>query len=824
MAEPLTSDVYEELFDELPQEEFDGLWRWQREVLENVAVERGDDVAIELATGAGKTLIALLVAEEFRRRTGRSVAYLTGNRHLTQQAAAEAERLGVPRVTFSGPKAAWPDSAITDYEFATAVGVMNFWNYFNESPGVSPAGLLILDDVHLAEGPLRGFFSVEIPAGSSLFEDVLGRIHSRFPYYGLVEDLLSGIAPNSPAEMLAPPDVLELAEDVRPLLDAGLAEGSSPWWSWQRIRSHCQVCCWLVSPRAFTVTPWIPPSETIDHFSQPERRLYLSATVGDVEDLRRRLGCRKTSKIRVDVPPRQGERWVGIARPDRALQPEGVIAAVAPLVQAHGKTLWLAARRATADRFEQALEAPVWRLEGEGEAAESFSEADTGHLVAAGRYDGMDFPGDACRLEVLPEAPLATSDLEEFISSYLRDAEFAQGRFAQRVAQALGRCNRTPDDRAAYLLWDPLFFARFCTPQGLALLPEDVRGDVFAAVRRGDASTRLHEAAEFLAGAATVDQVEPPAVPEPSAPALARHEVRGVLQLWSEDFAAAAESFGRAADALDGAREYRAFWLVHQATALLEARRRFGDEAAGRRATAVFAEAVALGIPSTFFSRLRACQARLAQQTEPGPAPGSDRLFASWDALLDRFPPGPQLEAWRRNLLDDLQSGSHDVVSRAIASIGDVLGHAASAPRPAGGEPDALWELSGPRRRLLFEVKLPERRHSISNRDVNQHEGAIRAAGDGGQIDARGVLITNCAEIDESAEERLEHGALLRLDDFVEWAKAVLEFLVEYGRGWSPDPNAREERRQSVESRLPPPDLLWDRAAQPEGPWIGLEE
>jgi hypothetical protein len=70
-----------------------------------------------------------------------------------------------------------------------------------------------------------------------------------------------------------------------------------------------------------------------------------------------------------------------------------------------------------------------------------------GHLIAAGRYDGMDFPGDTCRVEILPEVTVATSDLEEFVSAYLRDAPFATTRFDQRVAQALGRCNRFEDDR-----------------------------------------------------------------------------------------------------------------------------------------------------------------------------------------------------------------------------------------------------------------------------------------------------------------------------------------------------------------------------------------
>ena len=104
------------------------------------------DAAIELPTGAGKTVPALLMCEEYRQRTGQPVAYLTGTKQLTQQVKAEADRLGVPAVAFHGAKVSWEDDRKSDYEFATAVGIMNYWNYLNKAPGVNPAGLLVIDD------------------------------------------------------------------------------------------------------------------------------------------------------------------------------------------------------------------------------------------------------------------------------------------------------------------------------------------------------------------------------------------------------------------------------------------------------------------------------------------------------------------------------------------------------------------------------------------------------------------------------------------------------------------------------------------------------
>jgi hypothetical protein len=826
MSRSTSANVYTATFERLaPTAEFEELFAWQDEALAALGETNGD-AAIELPTGAGKTVAALIACEEYRERTGRPVAYLTGTKQLTQQVEAEAARLGVPAVAFHGSKQGWSEASKTDYEFGVAVGVMNYWNYFNEAPGVGPAGLLVLDDVHLAEGPLRDFFTVFIPSSDELFVDALTRIRSRFDYYGLVNDLLDGMAPALPAEMLSPLDSLEVAGDVAALLDDQLDEGSPAWWAWRRTRSRAASCCWIVSSRGLTITPWLPPSQTIDHFSRPERRLYLSATVGDVEDLRRRVGAPPAEKITATVPPRQGKRLVAMIGADREQEMEEVVRQARPLVDNARKALWLCARNSTADHIEQALASgeqagPVWRLEGSNGVADAFATGNSGQLVCAGRYDGMDFPGDSCRVEILPELPVATSDLEEFVSAYLRDAAFAQGRLAQRVAQALGRCNRNEADRAVYLLWDPAFRAAFGNRQGLGLLPAELRDDVFAAVRRpGDGATAIADAIKFLDGVDARPSPPAPSVDKVEAATPAGDEIAGVMCLWEDGFVPAAEHFARVAHATDGAGEMRGFWLAMRALALTLADRRFGDRRAGRRATVAIADAISAGGNNTFFSRLRASQARAAEEDLQDERARNDRLFAAWDAMLDQRR-GRQLERWRAALLSDLVGKDHDAVARAVASVGRLLGLAAETPQAKQGEHDVLWQLADPRRLLVFEVKLAPRARKTSIKDVDQAEGAVRAvAADAGEARARGILLTPHDDIAREAAARLDRVRLLRLQSFRELAVELLELMVIYADGWSSDDaEAREACRNAVEPHLPDAAArLWKRTKS--GTWL----
>nr|MDP8928913.1 hypothetical protein [Actinomycetota bacterium] len=197
----MQSNSYEALFARHRSARVPTLWGWQSEVLAAYSAVAGD-AAVELPTGTGKTLIGLLAGEHFRDSEGDPVAYLAGNKQLAQQVARQARDLGFPVVQFQGSKDTWLARDVRRFNYGQAIGVMNYWNYFNASPGVEPAGMLILDDVHLLESPLRDFFTVSLRRGQVLYDEVLRRVVACCPYYSLANDLLNDVEPPRPTEML----------------------------------------------------------------------------------------------------------------------------------------------------------------------------------------------------------------------------------------------------------------------------------------------------------------------------------------------------------------------------------------------------------------------------------------------------------------------------------------------------------------------------------------------------------------------------------------------------------------------------------------------
>ncbi|MEM1687387.1 MAG: hypothetical protein QXR31_04830, partial [Zestosphaera sp.] len=82
------------------------------------AFEPKPDVAIELPTGTGKTMVGLLLAEWRRRRYGKPVIYACPTNQLAYQVAAVAQREGIQAVTLLGSSIKWDAVQHTRYEAA----------------------------------------------------------------------------------------------------------------------------------------------------------------------------------------------------------------------------------------------------------------------------------------------------------------------------------------------------------------------------------------------------------------------------------------------------------------------------------------------------------------------------------------------------------------------------------------------------------------------------------------------------------------------------------------------------------------------------------
>jgi hypothetical protein len=845
---------FEERLTAFASPAFPSLRTGQRFILSKYASDHLDtlDLGIEMPTGEGKTLLALLIAD-WALDQGRSVAYLTGTRHLAEQVEEEATKLGLDVVRFAAKD--YGGAKLDDYHQAHAVGVMNYWVYFNSKPVPQPADLVIFDDAHLAEQPLSSLQTLRIPdkkgPARELYRDICNLVVAHTDAYSGLRAMHDGTAaPGTPPELLSFSDWSAISTSARDAIERSpYVEDNDVRWVWPKVRDHLSRCGVLIGSSGIEIRPYHPPTALNSGYSQAKQRIYLSATLGSMDDLQRRVGGAKVVRLVPDQPLPPGatgeRRFILNASRSQPLDDNVLSWALEQVAAAGGRAAWLCASHAEADSLQDLLTATgqaVFRLRpGDDDMVDAWSRVAAGNLVTAGRYDGFDLLGDICKLVIITTVPQASSEFERFVVAYLGDASYMRHRVGQRVTQALGRANRTATDRSLYLGLDPTFAQVLADPAVRASIPEGTRATIREALElydEGWAASR-HACEEFWTAtpSGVTDGESIAAAPAPptrrarpgratggsSEVASADAEVSAVTHLWVGDQTAAANSAREAATLLAGAgeTEHAAFWRYVEAHARFD-RGRSDDLVAARSA---LEDATTSGPRTTWFRRLSRTVDDLAGHQRTG-ADDTDRLFLAWDEW--RREVGARLDLAMGEGRAQL-TGGHDqqceglmVLARLAGAIGE------RPPKTEQSAPDCRWTWSTTRRgeRRVWEVKTG-RSETVARSDVNQLLGQIevetkRAA----KTRVIGCLLTpaNSVGVDaaEAARDKIalvEHGAAVRLYDIL--ADRLRHYAALCGDGSA---EARGDARTKVEVLLPP-DLWLEKLLSPtQGRVIGVNE
>lgn len=858
---------YETLLAEFNSSQFINLRPAQENALGTYAKENTstEDLAIELPTGAGKSLIALLIGEAWRREQ-RRVAVLTGNKTLARQMEQEAEDLGLRSIRMEGPGRDIPARSKRIYHRNQGIAIMNYWVYFNQNPVIDPADLLVMDDAHLAEHCLHSLYSVEINqhAHESLYETLVTELSVRFPEYSVLQDALDHNSPHStPTELMSFLDQSDASERIREIIDssAALQTDTDLRFRWNRLRNRINEANLYLSTQAIWFRPYVYPLTTNRHYSEPTQRIYMSATIGDPADLARRLGTgpiTRLSSSSEDESATQGRRMIVMNRIEDDDIPTRLQAAILAALRIHPKSVWLCSSVSEAKRFEQIVSEwlnahefvghPTWVLSSLGEEIDEFKTSAQGHLFVGGRFDGMDFKAEECRLIVLATLPRAINLQEEFFTAYLRDSGFMLRRLNQRIIQALGRCNRAHDDFGVYILADRRFATHFGRESNRCGIPSNIMAEIDCAENATDVtvdelvervedflnrdfSTFDSDLSECLGD---VPEMEPE--DDLATNATSPDEVMGWTALFdSQDYERAAERFEQCADSAsaENLREMTGFFRWCQAKATFLSGRQ-GNVVARNHTLDVFEQAIECGARSAWFNRLRSSLNRHRTTSSGANTPVLAEypfvVAQVFDEILERVGPrGHRFQRWGDQGAEMLNSDSHREFQNGLQRLGELLGYSAALPR-YGASTDCRWRgiFGNTREVVTFEAKIEhDPAGTITPSAVGQaHIQLTRAKGEYEErgFVVRGTITTHLQAIDASAESSLGEVRIVRKDAIQSlWRRAVL-VLSEYRDNWDlEDVEARLAAAEQAVAKLPPACWL-TRALSCDGPWIEADD
>jgi Rad3-related DNA helicase len=462
-----------ELFKTLPLRingQIKSLWPIEEEVLKKYSSELKDEkrLALELPTGSGKSIISLLILESWRRG-GKRVALLTSSLALADDMKRRCDDLGIENVVITGRRR---EDELEDiararakrkYARKQAIGIMNYWAYMMGKDIVEP-DVLVIDDADSFENLLTSYYSVTVSEQDDpdLWNEIMDELSRERIYKTKIETLrLSDTTEET--QLIYFMHSYKLLQNLRAsILAKGRAVSVGLSYDFLRNKDLLHTYLMYVDNNSASFTPFITPGFMHEKLHNVERIVLMSATIGRRCSIHREVGS--DSELRIitesDVKSQIGTMGRRIIFPLEGLvtspREDQLLSVAMNIYESFGKALILCNSFRDAYLIRSALEskghsATIYRKELD---STNFAKSKFGALITAGRFIGLDFPGETCRVAIIPKMPYVLGPNDAVMAHMLEDKDYENERVSHRLVQAFGRCNRSPDDSAVYFVLD----------------------------------------------------------------------------------------------------------------------------------------------------------------------------------------------------------------------------------------------------------------------------------------------------------------------------------------------------------------------------------
>jgi hypothetical protein len=722
------------------------------------------------------------------------------------------DKYGIRALGFTGKVDHYDPVAKAEWTTNDAIAVSTYSGLFNNRPFFEKPQFIVLDDAHSAENYIARFWTVEIDRYDEEHQAlwialtaVLREVISPLDYPKLTEEPKESWDQGW-VDLVPAPKLRQIRDDVVAIIDehSGTIDLRFPW---RRIRERLHACNVYVSDRQIAIRPVMPPTKKFAPFSNATQRLYMSATLGASGDLERITGRANISRLQ--TPEGYNRQAIGrrlFLFPQRSMADEDSLRAlVHGFMKEAKRSLVIVPSDTAANKVREDVESnlgyPIFTAQSLEKSKKEF--AATAHAVAvlANRYDGIDFPGDECRLLVMNGLPRAVNLQERVLINRMSAVTILADRIRTRIIQAVGRCTRSEEDYSAVVVLGEELAQYFGESENRVLLHPELQAEIEFGLYESTNTTpeafldnlRIflrqqydpepwRQANEDILGRREGKEEEP----LKAADVLARsatHELRYLYAIWDEKYKEALDECRKVLALLKrpGLRGWEGFWTYLAGSAAFLATE-VGDAELMAVAADYYQSAAKL-IPSCRWlsrSNLLGIAGVSAVGGEADPALMA--MILRLEGELERL--GTQNDHHfareEKDILDGLLSKDGTAFERAHLRLGKLLGfdsgqsHAKAAPDPYWLVDESLCfvfeDNGGAHDGVVIDVK--------KARQAATHEDWIRENVPGA-ADARilSVLITPAQQADPAAIAFLRRVTLWPLDEFRGWAVRALQEL-----------------------------------------------
>ena len=413
------------------------------------------NVILKMNTGSGKTVVGLIMLQSCLNEEKGPAIYAVPDKYLVKQVVDEAKKLGIS-VTEDKDDYSYSNSkAILVTSIQT---IVNGHSYFGlRESGNYPIGSIIIDDVHACMDKIIGQFMIKIDAETDAYKELIAIFSPSLKEYN----------PNNYI------DIVEMNDCRKSML--------VPYWEWQRQQNNVyrilkkynnsdnnaiffglplidrslETCDCIITASAIEITPKGIDLEKISSLEDASRRIYMSATLADdsvfvstlglaTEDMKNIITPENANDIgdRLVIFPKYVNSDISEIEIKEKVEEIAEKYNVVILVPSFSRAKFWdegGLRTATKDNIDQKV-------------AVLKSGKHVGEVIFVNRYDGIDLPGDACRMLVIDGLPPLNCIKDRYVQSVAPQSTILLREQVQRIEQGMGRGVRSNDDECCIVL------------------------------------------------------------------------------------------------------------------------------------------------------------------------------------------------------------------------------------------------------------------------------------------------------------------------------------------------------------------------------------
>ena len=444
-----------EIFNALPNKETK--FQYPRDVQSQVWskwFERREEssLVIKMNTGSGKTVVGLILLKSCLNEGRSPAVYICPDKYLVKQVIDAAGEIGI-EVT--------ADARSHRFLSGKAILVANIYKLVNGKSvfGVGDEGAklkissLVVDDAHACLETVEDQFTIKLPCKTDTYNKIFGVLKESL--HSECETKAIEIENGDPSSYMQVPYWVwqdKITEISRILVENSGSEELK--FIWPLVKEDLMLSHCVISANAIEISPHAIPIHMIPSIADADRKIFMTATLVDDSILSSHFGVEE-EYIETPIVPDSagdiGDRMILLPQVLNADTTEDEIKSYCKQISSKINVVVIVPSDYRANYWSDEADL-ILNKNNLYEGVDKLKSGHIGLVILINRYDGIDLPGDACRLLVIDGFPDVRRQIDKVKQSVLMGSTKQVNQILQRIEQGMGRGVRSNDDYCVVFL------------------------------------------------------------------------------------------------------------------------------------------------------------------------------------------------------------------------------------------------------------------------------------------------------------------------------------------------------------------------------------